>query len=40
MIATGFIQIPSLQPDLWCYQRPWKRLQKHYALIKFLSEEF
>ena len=28
MIATGFIQIPSFQPDLWCYQRPWKRLQK------------
>lgn len=28
MIATGFIQIPSFQPDLWCYQRPWKRLQQ------------
>jgi hypothetical protein len=28
MIATGFIQIRSLQPDLWCYQRPWKRLPK------------
>jgi hypothetical protein len=28
MIATGFMQIPSFQPDLWCYQRPWKRLQK------------
>src|SRR5882757_8313699 len=26
MIATGFIQMPSFQPDLWCYQRPWKRL--------------
>lgn len=26
MIATGFRPIPSLQPDLWCYERPWKRL--------------
>jgi hypothetical protein len=26
MIATGFNQMPSFQPDLWCYQRPWKRL--------------
>jgi hypothetical protein len=25
MIATGFLQIPSAQPDLWRYQRPWKR---------------
>jgi hypothetical protein len=28
MIATGFTQIPSFQPDLWCYRRPWKRLPK------------
>jgi hypothetical protein len=26
MIATGFQPIPSLQPDLWRYERPWKRL--------------
>lgn len=26
MIATGFTQMPSFQHDLWCYQRPWKRL--------------
>ncbi len=25
MIATGFARIPSAQPDLWRYQRPWKR---------------
>jgi hypothetical protein len=25
MIATGFVQIPSAQPDLWRYQRPWNR---------------
>lgn len=26
MIATGFRPIASFQPDLWCYERPWKRL--------------
>jgi hypothetical protein len=26
MIATGFRPIASCQPDLWCYERPWKRL--------------
>lgn len=25
MIATGFRPIASCQPDLWCYERPWKR---------------
>ena len=25
MIATGFRPIASRQPDLWCYERPWKR---------------
>ena len=25
MITTGFAQIPSAQPDLWRYQRPWNR---------------
>jgi hypothetical protein len=25
MTATGFVQIPSAQPDLWRYQRPWNR---------------
>src|SRR5262245_19050055 len=26
LIALGFSQIPSFQADLWCYERPWKRL--------------
>ena len=26
LIALGFRSIPSFQPDLWCYQRPWHRL--------------
>jgi hypothetical protein len=25
LVATGFRQIASFQPDLWSYQRPWKR---------------
>ena len=25
MITTGFEQIPSAQPDLWRYRRPWNR---------------
>lgn len=25
MKATGFAPIPSFQPDLWCYERPWNR---------------
>jgi hypothetical protein len=26
LMALGFRQIPSFQPDLWCYERPWHRL--------------
>ena len=25
MMATGFEPVPSFQPDLWCYERPWHR---------------
>jgi hypothetical protein len=25
MRATGFEPMPSFQPDLWCYERPWHR---------------
>lgn len=25
MVATGFRPVASCQPDLWCYERPWKR---------------
>lgn len=27
LIALGFGPIPSFQPNLWCYQRPWHRPQ-------------
>jgi hypothetical protein len=26
LVALGFRQVPSFQPDLWCYERPWNRL--------------
>jgi hypothetical protein len=29
LIATGFQRIPSLQADLWRYERPWNRLPPH-----------
>jgi len=27
MKATGFAPVPSFQPDLWCYERPWNRIR-------------
>jgi hypothetical protein len=32
MIATGFRPIASCQTDLWCYERPWKRLPASIGL--------
>jgi hypothetical protein len=29
MKATGFAPVPSFQPDLWCYERPWHRRPMH-----------
>jgi len=34
LIATGFRQMPSLQPDLWWYQRPWNRLSSNSSAVK------
>jgi hypothetical protein len=35
MIATGFRPIASSQADLWCYERPWKRLPPDLAASNF-----
>lgn len=35
MVALGFDRIPSSQPDLWCYQRPWNRLPQHLPGSRF-----
>jgi hypothetical protein len=40
MIATGFTQMPSFQPDLWCYQRPWKRLPTSEPASKSSARSF
>jgi hypothetical protein len=29
LVATCFRQIPSFQPDLWCYERPWNRVSSN-----------
>jgi hypothetical protein len=34
LAATGFKQIPSFQPDLWCYKRPWNRLPSNTSAVK------
>src|SRR5215468_9425694 len=35
MVTVGFDRIPSFQPDLWCYQRPWNRLPQHLGSSRF-----
>jgi len=33
LAATGFKQIPSFQPDLWRYERPWNRLPSNASAV-------
>ena len=40
MIATGFTQMTSFQPDLWCYQRPWKRLPRSEPTSNLSARSF
>jgi hypothetical protein len=40
LMATGFRQTPSLQPDLWCYQRPWKRLPANMPVSNVSARSF
>jgi hypothetical protein len=37
MLTLGFKPIPSFQPDLWCYERPWNRPPKLAAAVEALS---
>jgi hypothetical protein len=37
MVTLGFKPIPSFQPDLWCYQRPWNRVPKAGSGVETLS---
>jgi hypothetical protein len=40
LIATGFMQIPSFQPDLWRYERPWNRLPPHMPASNVSARSF
>jgi hypothetical protein len=40
LIATGFSQIPSFQPDLWCYERSWNRVQPYIPASNFSARSF
>jgi hypothetical protein len=40
LLATGFRPIPSFQPDLWCYERPWNRLRATMPTARIPSWSF
>jgi hypothetical protein len=40
LMATGFRQTPSVLPDLWCYQRPWKRLPANMPVSNVSARSF
>jgi hypothetical protein len=40
LIATGFKQITSFQPDLWRYERPWNRLLPHMPESSLAARSF
>ena len=40
LMATGFRQTPSFQPDLWCYERPWKRLPANMPVSNVSARSF
>ena len=40
LIALGFTPIPSYQPDLWSYERPWKRVPPNMPASNFSARSF
>ncbi len=40
LVSTCFKQIPSFQPDLWCYERPWNRLPAHMPASSFANGSY
>jgi hypothetical protein len=40
LIATGFRQVPSLRPNLWCYERPWNRLPPNILASNIPARSF
>lgn len=40
LIAIGFRPIPSFQPDLWRYERPWNRLPPNMPVSNISARSF
>src|SRR5258708_8537188 len=40
LVATCFKQIPSFQPDLWCYERPWNRVSPNMPASNIPARRF
>jgi hypothetical protein len=40
LIAIGFTPIPSYQPDLWRYERPWNRLPPNLPASNISARSF
>jgi hypothetical protein len=40
LIAIGFTPVPSYQPDLWSYERPWKRIPSNMPASNFSARSF
>ena len=40
LVSTCFKPIPSFQPDLWCYERPWNRLPPNRLASNVSDKEF
>src|SRR6476469_890042 len=40
LIAIGFTPIPRYQPDLWIYERPWKRVPANMPASNFSARSF
>jgi hypothetical protein len=40
LVAIGFRSIPSFQPDLWSYERPWHRIPIHVSASNVPARSF
>jgi hypothetical protein len=40
LVAIGFTPVPSYQPDLWSYERPWKRVPPNMPASNFSARSF
>ncbi len=40
LMAIGFVSIPSYQPDLWTYERPWNRVPPNMPALNVPARSF